>query len=205
MKREQQRAASKRSSDSEKRFKKSAFGPLRIKSASINKLTSKFYSDQVKSGRLYNAHRPPRSTLAVRMGPSSKLTGNCESASRCFPRSLPGHFAHILSFRVEFRAKRGADGEPEHRDHCSRVLHCHGTSGSILLDALFAPHFTSPDVTTLTFTPPPPNQPTPLPPGSLRFFTPQGATIRINLQGKNTQSLLKKCVSKKQTRKNKTS
>lgn len=71
-----------------------------------------------------------------------------------FLRCLPGHFAHILSFWVEFLAKSGANEKPEHRNDCNRVLHFHCTSSSILLDAVFAPHFTSPNVTTFTFSPP---------------------------------------------------
>lgn len=70
---------------------------------------------------------------------------------KSFLRRLPGHSAHILSFRVEFLAKSRANEQPEHRNNCDGVLHFHCTSSSILLDAVFAPHFTSPKVTAFTF------------------------------------------------------
>lgn len=110
--------------------------------------------------------------------------------NRSFLRCLPGHFAHILSLWVEFLAKSRANEKPEHRNDCNRVLHFHCTSSSILLDAVFAPHFTSPNVTTFT------SPPTPPPPPTAAFLY----TFRRNNPDQSAgqkQILARKCILKK--------
>lgn len=59
---------------------------------------------------------------------------------------LPRRFAYILAFRVEFLAETGPKEETNHRNNSKRVLHFHCTSSSILLDAVFTPHFPPPKV-----------------------------------------------------------
>lgn len=67
------------------------------------------------------------------------------------PACLPGYFAHIPAFGVEFLAETGAEEKTNQRKKSKRVLYFHCTSSSILLDAVFTPHYPHPKVTTAGF------------------------------------------------------
>lgn len=78
-------------------------------------------------------------------------SNNKSNSSHFPPACLPGYFAHIPAFGVEFLAETGAEEKTNQRKKSKRVLYFHCTSSIILLDAVFTPHYPHPKVTTAGF------------------------------------------------------